>query len=198
MLTILDSTKPEENNEPEVEIGGFQMCSLDADVDETRESEWIKIGVDTGEGKTAWPQNVTCGKTIPGESDLVFRTATGELVKSNKQLYVDGCDDRRTNLRVRGVQAPVWKPLLSVGEYTTKVGVTVLYSNKGYMFHKGSTVAKKIDAWIQKDLRDSQCHGCTIAYKENNVYNIHMTPRRNKTDALPLSSLGGSRLGPNL
>ena len=52
------------------------MCSLDA-ADEMRESEWIKIGVDTGAGKTAWPQNVTCGKTIPGESDLVFRTATG-------------------------------------------------------------------------------------------------------------------------
>ena len=67
------------------------MCYRDA-ADEMRESEWIKIGVDTGAGKTAWPQSVTCGKTI-GESDLVFRTATGELVKSNKQLYVDGCDD---------------------------------------------------------------------------------------------------------
>ena len=30
-------------------------------------------------------------------------------------------------------------------------GVTVLYGDKGYMFHKGSNVAKKIDAWIQKE-----------------------------------------------
>ena len=59
-------------------------------------------------------------KMIPGESDLVFNTATGELVKSNKQLYVDGCDGWGTNLRDRGVQTPVCKPLLSVGEYTTK------------------------------------------------------------------------------
>ena len=99
------------------------------------------------------------------------------------------------------MQAPVCKPLLSVGEYTTKGGVTVLYGNKGYMFHEGSTVAKKIDAWIQKELRDSQYQGCTIAYKENNVYNIYMKPRRNELDAMPLpgySESGGSRPVPNL
>ena len=172
------------------------MCSFDA-ADEMRESEWIKIGVDTGAGKTAWPQNVTCGKTISGERDLVFDTATGELVKSSKHLYVDGCDDWGTCLRVRGVQAPVCKPLLSVGEYTTKGGVTVLYGNKGYMFHKSSNVAKKIVAWIQKEMRDSQNYGCTVAYKEsNNVYNIYMKSRRNKTDVMPLpedSESGSSR-----
>ena len=91
------------------------------------ESGWINIGVDTGAGKTAWPQNVTCGKTIPGESDLVFRTATGELVKSGNQLHVDGCDDWGTNLRIRGVQNLVCKLLLSVDEHTTKGGVTILY-----------------------------------------------------------------------
>ena len=36
--------------------------------------------------------------------------------------------------------------------------VTVLYGDKGYMFHRGLNVAKEIDAW-------------TDAYKENNVYN---------------------------
>ena len=69
-------------------------------------------------------------------------------------MHVVGCDDWGSNLRVRGVQAPVCKPLLSVGEYTTTGGVTVLYGDKGYMFHKGSNVAKNIDAWIQKELRD--------------------------------------------
>ena len=56
-----------------------------------------------------------------------------------------------SNLRVRGVQTPVCKPLLSVGKYTTMGGVTVLYGDKGYMFHKGSNVAKKIDTWVQKE-----------------------------------------------
>ena len=46
---------------------------------------------------------------------------------------------------------------------------------------------RKIDAWIQKEMRDSQHYVCTVAYKENNVYNIYMIPRGNKTDAMPLS-----------
>ena len=101
------------------------------------------------------------------------------------------------------MQAPVCKPLLSVGEYTTIGGVIVLYGDKGYMFHKGSNVAKNIDAWIQKEMRESQYYGCTVAYKENKVYNILLKPRGNKTDAMPLSedsdnrSSGGCPPGPN-
>ena len=53
----------------------------------------------------------------------------------------------------------------------------MLYGDKVYMFHKCSNVAKKIDALVQKELRDSQYRGCTVAYKENNVYNIHVKPR---------------------
>ena len=124
---------------------------------------------------------------------------TGELVRGGKRMHVVGCDDWRSNLRVRGVQAPVCKPLLSVGKYTTMGGVTVLYGDKGYMFHKGSNAAKKIYVWIQKELRDSQYRDCTVAYKENNVYNIYMKPRENKIDAMPLSGdseSGGCRPGP--
>ena len=72
-------------------------------------------------------------------------------------------------------------------------GVTVLYGNKGYMFHKGSNVAKKNDAWIQEEMRDSQYYGCTVAHKENNVYNIYMKPIGNKTDAMPLSEDSDNR-----
>ena len=165
-------------------------------------SEWIKIGVVKGAGKTAWPQSITYGTTIPADSDLItFRTATGGLVRGGKRMQIEGCDDWGSNLKIRGVQAPVCKPLLSVGEYTTKGGVTVLYGDKGYMFHKVSSVAKKIDAWVQKGLRDSQYRSCTVAYKENNVHNIYVKPRENKIDAMPLSGdseLKGCRLGPNL
>ena len=133
--------------EPEVEIDEFSMTFLNVDAlqesEKVRGSEWIKIGFDTGAGKTAWPQSITYGTTILGDSDLAFRTATGELVKGGKRMQVAGCDDWGLNLRVRGVQAPVCKPL-SVGEYTTMGGVSVLYGDKGYMFHKGSNVAKKL------------------------------------------------------
>ena len=38
-------------------------------------------------------QSVTFGKKLPGHVELIFRTATGELVKSGERLYVEGCDD---------------------------------------------------------------------------------------------------------
>ena len=77
----------------------------------------------------------------------------------------------------------------------------MLYGDKGYMFHKGSNVAEKIDAWVQKELRYSPYRSCTVAFKENNVYNIYVNPRENTIDAMPLSGdseSGGCRLGPNL
>ena len=78
-------------------------------------------------------------------------------------------------------------------------GVTVLYGDKGYLFHKGSNIAKKNRCVVQKGLRDSQHYGCTAAHKENNAHNTHKKPRGNKTDAMPLSeSSRGSQPGPNL
>ena len=175
--------------EPEVEIDEFSMTYLTADAlqqesEKMRRSEWIKIGVDTGTGKTAWPQSITYGRTIPGDSDLTFRSATGELVKGGKRMHVVGCDDWGSNLRVRGR----WVSLYCT---VTKVTCSI----------KGSNVAKKIDAWIQKELRDSQYRGCTFACKGNNVYNLFMKSRGNKIDAMPLSGdaeSGGCRPGPNL
>ena len=72
-----------------------------------QESEWIKIGVDTGAGKTAWPQSITYGTTIPGDNDLTFRTATGELVEGGKRMQIVGFDDWGSNLKIRGVQTTV-------------------------------------------------------------------------------------------
>ena len=69
------------------------MSFLDVYALQQQGSEWTKIGVDTGAGKTAWSQSVTYGKKLPGHVDFTFRTAIGELVKSGERLYVEGCDD---------------------------------------------------------------------------------------------------------
>ena len=51
-------------------------------------------------------------------------------------------------------------------------------ADKGYLFHSCSNVAKKIEAWIQKEISSSQYHGCTAACNENNVYNICVKTER--------------------
>ena len=97
--------------EPEVEIDELSMTYLSIDTiqefEKMQESEWIKIGVDTGAGKTAWPHSITYGTTILGDSDLTFRTATGELVKGGKRMQIVGCDDWRSRCSSTGVQTTV-------------------------------------------------------------------------------------------
>ena len=91
----LDSKPP--LAEPEVDIDEFSMTYLNIDTvqefEKMQGSEWIKIGVDTGAGKTAWPQSITYGTTIPGDSDLAFRTATGERVKGGERMQIVVVDD---------------------------------------------------------------------------------------------------------
>ena len=61
---------------------------------------------------------------------------------------------------------------------STRRWVTLLYGDKEYLSHKGSNVAKKIDARIQKELRDSQYHGCITYKREQRVQHLHETERK--------------------
>ena len=71
-------------------MNSVSMTCLNVDAlqesEKMRGSEWIKIGIDTSAGKTAWPQSITYGTTIPGDSDLTVRTAVGELVNGGKRM----------------------------------------------------------------------------------------------------------------
>ena len=59
--------------------------------------------------------HMTYGTTILGENDVTFRTSIGEFVRGGKRMQIEGCDDWRSNLKTRGVQARVCKLLVSKG-----------------------------------------------------------------------------------
>ena len=114
------------------------MSYFNVDVVEVRESEWIKIGVDTGSGKTA------CAR-VPhtGSGFLVMRISLSAQPRENLSSRASDC-----TLKVMTIgesvsefevsKRPVCEPLLSVEEYTTMGGVAFLYGDKSYLFHKGS------------------------------------------------------------
>ena len=82
------------------------------------------------------------------------------------------------NLRLRGVNAFVCMPLHSVCDYTS-VGVSLSCVVRKVTCP--SPVAKKTDAWMVKELRKSlRLH--TVAYTENNVYNICVWRERHARD----------------
>ena len=103
--------------EPELEIDEFSMTYLNVDAlqesENVRGSEWIKIGVDTGAGKTAWPQSITYGTMILGDSDLShyphsnWRTCQRRQANANCGLRRLGIQSQDSRCSSTGVQTTV-------------------------------------------------------------------------------------------
>ena len=102
--------------EPEVEIDEFSMTYLNVDAlqefENMRGSDWIKIGVDTGAGKTAWPQSITYGTTIPGDSVSHFphsdwRTCQRWQTRASCGLRRLGIESQSSRCSSTGVQTIV-------------------------------------------------------------------------------------------
>eukprot|EP00974_Lingulodinium_polyedra_P083308 8064489-Lingulodinium_polyedra.AAC.1 len=68
------------------------MCAFVEDAVPETPGEWIKISVDTGAGSTAWPEEASYGVEHERDTDLKFRTATGEIVPAGCGYTVTGCD----------------------------------------------------------------------------------------------------------
>ena len=139
-------------DEPEVEIDEFSMTYLNVmDFKSLRRCE----GLDGSRLELTQVQERRHGLRVSRTERRFLVTVISlsaqrlenlSKVASECKLWVATIGDRISEFEV--FKAPVCKPLLSVGEYTTMGGVTVLYGDKGYMFHKGSNVAQKIDAWV--------------------------------------------------
>ena len=124
----LDSMKPA-NSEPEVEIGGLDMSFFNLDAVDIRESGRIKIGVDTGAGflvmrispsaqplENVWTRASVCTLKVATIGESISEFEVSKRLGANHCCLFDG--------------------------YTTMGKVAVMYGDKGYLFHKGSNVAK--------------------------------------------------------
>ena len=150
--------------------------------EKVRGSERIKIGVDIGAGKTAWASEYR--RTERWFLVTVISLSAQQLenlskVASECKLWV--ADDWRSNIRIRGVHKHRCANHCCLLENPRRrVGVTVLSGDKGYMFHKGSNVATKIDAWVPEGVeRFSTYRGCTsCAQRKQRVQHPHGTERK--------------------
>ena len=88
--------------------------------------QWLKVAVDTVAGAPDWEENEICGTALKGKRHMQIRTPTGEIVDGgpdNKAIGEGNCGQR---LGMKSVLAPVCKPLLSVGEVTSKGGAPLM------------------------------------------------------------------------
>ena len=159
---------------PQVEAGYLELCNWETPATTQSGQKWVKLAVDTGAGATTWPDRISFGKSLGTNRGLEFRTATGEIIPSGEDHVVEGADEYGQVLRIKGVKAPVCKPLLSVGEVTDKGGAAVMFGNTGYLCSPGGRFAKKLERWFMQEAAQDDWHGLVELYKERNVYNLYM------------------------
>ena len=74
----------------------------------------MRFNLDTGAAQTAVPKDWVNNKvTVTGGSEVIFKTASGELVPSEGTGTFEGFGESGMRCRVRGAIADVHKPLVS-------------------------------------------------------------------------------------
>ena len=179
-----------DKGEPETEQGVFELAAAWPATDETTNAEWVKIAVDTGAGATAWPEHATYGTKLKTSRGMQFRTATGEIVDAGMDYHVAGWDAWGQKLGMKGVLAPVCKPLLSVGEVTTKGGAAIMLDEVGYLLTPQSRVLKQLRGWLEKEVAKAKPGDVVELHKERNVYNLYVQAAAQ--DMCPAAVVGGA------
>ena len=146
----------------------FDLCNFEID-------GWMKLNYDTGSAKTVFPLTFEPGNTIEtGEGKLRFRTASGEYISSSGGHRFAGSDEFGQLIEVKGVKAPVHKPLLSAGEIASKGSDTFLMGDYGYIIHRDSPIRAELRKAFNELVHLYDHQGIVTMVKENNVYNLYL------------------------
>jgi hypothetical protein len=109
-----------------------------------------------------------------GEDTMTFRTATGEIVPSKGGMKYCGKDEYGEGMNIRGILAPVHKPLMSAGQLTDKGNDVFLFEDKGYILKRGSKLRDILRKAFKDATAKNDFEGCYVVYKEKNIYNFYM------------------------
>ena len=189
----------EGGGEPEQEVAVFDISSYAAALGdsgggrpaELDEDGWLRINLDTGAAASVWPEAACYGKRQPAETSRVFKTATGECVRSGSVLTVSGEDAWGQTVRVKGHTAPVHKPLAAASDVTKNGGVVVLTRDGGYMIHEKSPLKARLEKSVSQVLAGGGYAGTTPLYKERGVYNFYVRLGRGAFGLSPLEGATG-------
>ena len=94
----------------------------------------MRFNLDTGAAQTAVPKDWVNDKvTVTGASEVIFKTASGELVPSEGTGTFEGFGESGMRCRVRGAIADVHKPLVSAHKCLGFGRIAVLDENGGQL-----------------------------------------------------------------
>ena len=138
---IPESEEPEKESLLTLELATLEMLDLNAVEDA---GTWIRMNLDSGSAGTVFPENAEYaeefGDTISGK---IFRTATGELIEPSRRAKFSGQDEYGQQVEIKGMKAPVHKPLVAAGDMVQK-NLVILSSQGGSIINRCSPMYAKI------------------------------------------------------
>ena len=113
--------------------------------------EWVRFNLDTGAAQTAVPKDWVNDKvTVTGASEVIFKTASGELVPSEGTGTFEGFGESGIRCRVRGAIADVHKPLVSAHKCLGFGRIAVLDEDGGQLVPVHSKAGKAIQGILNR------------------------------------------------
>ena len=185
------------------ELGTFDLSSLAAGASNSRNSRssWVCVNVDSGAGATVWPSAAPYGTEHQASTSLTCRTATGELVTSERGLTVLGRDEYGRHVQISGHRAAVHKPLASAGEMTAKGHDILLTSEGGFVLRRSSPVLKEVRRAVERSAAKHDYVGMIPLVREKNIFNMYLETEvadgEEPFELAPLPAKGGPRRGPH-
>ena len=134
---------------PEADVGLFAVGAVEGKVCTqaaiSAADEWVRFNLDTGAAQTAVPKDWVNDKVIiAGASEMIFKTASGELVPSEGTGTFEGFGESGVRYRIRGAIADVHKPLVSARKCLGFGRIAVLDEDGGQLVPINSKAGKTI------------------------------------------------------
>ena len=140
---------------PVADVGLFDVGAVEGKVSTqaavSAADEWVRFSLDTGAAQTAVPQDWVNDKvTITGASEVIFKTASGELVPSEGAGTFEGFGESGVRCRIRGAIADVHKPLVSAHKCLGFGRIAVLDEDGGQLVP--SKESSTVQRWPRRRL----------------------------------------------
>ena len=145
----------EEQPEGELDVGMFELGALTAGED-LQAMEWVRFNLDTGAAQTAIPSDWAGKVPVKEGTEVMFKTASGELVRGTGTGVFKGTGEFGHCCSVTGPLAPVHKPLVSAYKCLKHGRVAVLDEHGGNLIPQDSKVSGKILELIEEQ---APCEG---------------------------------------
>ena len=146
----------DQEEQPEAEVGMFELGAF-TQGESPKDPSWVRFNLDTGAAiPVDWKDRIP---TKEG-AQMMFKTASGELVPGTGTGTFQGKSETGSRCRVTGPLAPVHKPLVSAYKCLKHGRMAVLDQDGGQLIPVDSATGRKFSSCSTSPVKPKRKLGC--------------------------------------